>query len=211
MSPLDTPKCFWGKQWQIRFNKKRWLVFQIVTHFSSCDLFLQGWFFFHMWIIFRVWPIISIVPLFFKLWPSLRSVIHFSTFECECEYNVYPRIFYVWSLFQVWPIFPSVTHFFNCDQFFNCDLSLSLWPIFFWSVTHFSRCELFSEMWPIFLRLTYFSKCDTFFQVWQIFYSVTHVTLLLFCPRGPLGHLIFSRASGYYAKKTSSFKFGGNG
>ena len=37
------------------------------------------------------------------------------------------------------------------------------------------------------------------------------VTLLLFCPKGPLGHLIFSRASGYYANKTSSFKFGGNG
>ena len=31
------------------------------------------------------------------------------------------------------------------------------------------------------------------------------VTLLLLYPRGPLGHLIFSRASGYYANKTSSF------
>ena len=31
------------------------------------------------------------------------------------------------------------------------------------------------------------------------------VTLLLLYPRGPLGHLIFSRASGYYANKTSFF------
>ena len=31
------------------------------------------------------------------------------------------------------------------------------------------------------------------------------VTLLLLYPRGPLGHLIFSRASDYYANKTSSF------
>ena len=41
--------------------------------------------------------------------------------------------------------------------------------------------------------------------------SLLGVTLFLFCPRGPLGHFIFSHASGYYANKTSSFKFGGNG
>ena len=38
-----------------------------------------------------------------------------------------------------------------------------------------------------------------------------NVTFVLFCPKRPTGTLDISRASGYYADKASSFKFGGNG
>ena len=51
-------------------------------------------------------------------------------------------------------------------------------------------------------QLLFYSKCTRF--------TICLVTLLLLCPRGPLGHLIFLRGSGYYANKSSSFKFGGN-
>ena len=128
-APLIRLSAFGANNDKYVLIKKVWLIFQIVTQFSS----------------YFVWPIFARV-IFLPYVNHLPSVTDFFQlchfFQTVTQFTKCDPFFYVWPIFLRVILLSSVTHFSkrdpfsNCDHFLNCDL-------FFSTVTYFLKCDAF--------------------------------------------------------------------